>query len=95
METYIILTRLTDHGAKTLKDEPERIKEVNSELDAMNIKVREQYAVLGEYDFITIVEAPDNQSVTRAAIRMGARGTVRVQTMPAIPIDKFIAGLKA
>lgn len=94
METYIILTRLTDHGAKTLNDEPERIKEVNHELEAMGIQVRAQYAVLGEYDFITIVEAPDNHSVTRAAIQMGARGTVRVQTMPAMPVDKFIAGLK-
>ncbi len=94
METFIILTRLTDEGAKTIKEDPSRIKAVNSELEAMGLKITAQYAVLGEYDFINIVEAPDTHTVTRAAINLGARGTVRVQTMPAIPIDTFIAGIK-
>lgn len=94
MGTYIILTRLTDDGAETIKSNPERIREVNADLEKMNVQVKMQYATLGEIDFLSIVEAPDNETVMRAAIELGSRGTVRVQSLPAVPVDELIASIK-
>jgi uncharacterized protein with GYD domain len=93
MATFIMLSTLTDDGASTIKENPERIKAVNEELSAMGVKVLSQYAVLGPYDFVNIVEAPDTKTVTRASVELSSRGSVRLLTMPAIPIDEFIAGL--
>jgi uncharacterized protein with GYD domain len=91
MATYIMLSRLTDKGAETVKMNPGRIKTVDKEIEALGIKVIAQYAVLGPYDFVNIIEAPDNMAVARVAAELAARGTIRVQTMPAIPIDEFMA----
>ena len=90
MSTYIILSNLTDEGAKTLKNNPERIKEVNQEFEALGVKVLSQYALLGPYDFVTIVEGPDNQQMARVAALLASRGSVKVLTLAAIPIDDFI-----
>ena len=95
MGKYIMLTTLTDEGRKTVKMRPERIKEVNTELEKMGIKVHAQYAVLGPYDFINIIEAPDNETVSRVAIELGSRGTVQLVTMSAISIDKFVEKLQS
>jgi uncharacterized protein with GYD domain len=84
-----MLSTLTDEGRKTVKMRPERIKEVNTELEKMGVKVLAQYAVLGPYDFINILEAPDNETISRVAIELGARGTVQIVTLSAIPIDSF------
>ncbi|MGH7901887.1 MAG: GYD domain-containing protein, partial [Thermodesulfobacteriota bacterium] len=65
MGKYIMLSTLTDEGRKTLKMRPERIKEVNKEIDEMGVKVLSQYAVLGPYDFVNIVEAPSNEAISR------------------------------
>ena len=94
MGIYIILTRLTDEGAKTLKERPERVKEVNQELEKMGLKVLEQYIVFGEYDFVNIVEAKDNISVMKAMVELASRGTIRTTTLPAIPVDEFIKEMK-
>jgi uncharacterized protein with GYD domain len=94
MPTYIMLSNLTDDGAKTVKGRPERIKEVNAEVEALGVKVVSQYAVLGPYDFVTIVEAPDSETIARVSIELGARGSVKILTLTAIPIDVFIARLK-
>jgi len=94
MATYILLSTLTDEGAETIKRNPARIKEVNKELEAMGVKVMAQYAVLGIYDFVNIVEAPDNQTIARASLELSSRGSVRIQTLAAIPIDVFIASIK-
>lgn len=94
MGRYIILSRLTDEGAETLKEKPERIKEVNQELEKMGVKVLEQYIVLGEYDFVNIVEAESNLDVVKAMVEMASRGTIRTMTLPAIPVDEFIEGMK-
>jgi len=94
MATYILLSNLTDSGAETIKKNPKRIKEVSKELDAMGVKVLAQYAVLGPYDFVNIVEAPDNQTVARMSAELSSRGSVRMLTMAAIPIDEFIASFK-
>jgi uncharacterized protein with GYD domain len=92
--TYIFLSTLTDDGRKTIRARPERIEAVNKEIEAMGAKVVDQYAVLGPYDFISIVEALDNEAVARISIELGARGTVQIMTMPAIPIPRFIERLK-
>lgn len=84
-----MLSTLTDEGRKTVKMRPERIKEVNTELEKMGVKVLAQYAVLGPYDFINILEAPDNETIARVVIELGARGTVQIVTLSAIPIDRF------
>ena len=94
MGMYIMLTTLTDEGRKTVKMRPERIKEVNTELEKMGVKVHAQYAVLGPYDFINILEAPDNETISRVAIELGSRGTVQLVTLSAIAIDKFEEKLK-
>ncbi len=95
MATFIMLSTLTDEGASTITSDPGRIKAVNDELERMGVRVLSQYAVLGPYDFINVVEAPDNLAVARVSAALSSRGTVRLLTMPAIPIDEFIAGLKA
>ncbi|HAL62082.1 MAG TPA: GYD domain superfamily [Chloroflexi bacterium] len=94
MATYIMLSTLTDEGAKTIKERPGRIKEVNQEIEALGVKVKAQYAVLGLYDFVNIVEAPDNETVARVSIELGSRGSIKIQTLAAIPIDEFIAKLE-
>ena len=94
MATYIFLSTLTDEGRKTITGRPERIQEVNKEIEAMGAKLVDQYAVLGPYDFISIVEAVDNETVARISIELGARGTIQIMTLPAIPIPTFIERLQ-
>ncbi len=94
MGKYIMLSTLTDEGRKTVKMRPERIKEVNKELEKMGVKVVEQYAVLGPYDFVNIVEAPNNEAISKVAIELGSRGTLKLMTLAAIPINRFIKNLK-
>jgi uncharacterized protein with GYD domain len=94
MASYIIMSTLTDEGRKTIKDKPNRILEVNQELEKMGVKVKQQFAVLGIYDFVNIVEAPDNETVMRMSVELGARGSVQLITLPAIPVEEFIKKLK-
>jgi len=90
----VLLSKLTDEGWKTIRERPERIREVNKELEAFGVKVLNQYAVLGQYDFVNIVEAPDNETVAKISVELGSRGTIHIMSMPAIPIDKFIESIK-
>lgn len=94
MAKFVMLTTLTDEGRKTIKEKPERIKEVNKEIEAMGAKVLAQYAVLGPYDFVNIVEAPTNEAVSKMAIALGSRGTLQTMTMAAMDVDDFIGNLK-
>ena len=94
MAKYILLSKVTESGRKTLKTKPERIKEVNEEIEAFGVKVLEQYAVLGPYDFVNIVEAPDNESIFKMSIELGSRGSVEITSMPALTIDEFVETLK-
>ena len=90
MPTYILLSKLTPEGRKTIKRKPERIQEVNKEIETFGARVVAQYAVLGQYDFISIVEAPDNEAISRVSMELGSRGTIEINSLPAIPVDKFI-----
>ena len=93
MATFLMLSTIGPNGAATLKDHPGRLTEVNSEVEAMGVRIVAQYALLGEWDFLNILEAPDAVTVARVAITLGARGTVKTQTIPAIAIDEFINAL--
>ena len=94
MAVYVALSKLTEEGSRTIKKNPERIKEVNRDIEAMGVKVISQYALLGQYDFINILEAPDNDIIVRMSVEIGSRGSVQLQTMPAVSIDELIADLK-
>jgi uncharacterized protein with GYD domain len=94
MATYIMLSTLTDEGSVTLKTKPDRIKEVNKEIEGMGVKITAQYATLGIYDFVNILEAPDNDTIAKVSVELGSRGSVRLTTLPAISIDHFISILK-
>lgn len=94
MPVYVTLSKLTEEGIKTIKNHPERIKEVNHDLEAMGVKVLAQYAVLGAYDFVNILEAPDNDTIFKMSAEIGSRGSVQLETLPAMPIDQLIADLK-
>jgi uncharacterized protein with GYD domain len=89
MAIYVLLSNLTDEGRKTLKERPERLKEVNQEIEKMGAHVVAQYAVLGDHDFINIVEAASDEVIARISVELGSRGTVRLTTLPALAINAF------
>ncbi len=93
MGTYIVLSRLTDEGRKTLKSKPNRLKEVNKEIESMGAEVKDQFALLGEYDFLNVLEAPDDETVAKVMVNLGSRGTLETTTFSAIPIDVFLKRL--
>jgi uncharacterized protein with GYD domain len=88
-----MLSTLTPEGVQTVKNNPTRIKEVNRELEQLGASVKAQWATLGRYDFVNVVEAPDEQVMARVSLELGSRGTTRFETMVAIPIDDFISSL--
>jgi uncharacterized protein with GYD domain len=94
MPTYVMLTTLTDEGRKTIKNNPERIQDVNKEVEAMGIQIISQLSLLGPYDFINILDAPNNEAVVKLAVELGSRGTLQTLTMAAMPIEKLIEALK-
>jgi len=93
MGKYVVISSLTDEGAKSMKTNPQRVKEVNGELEKMGVTVLEQYAVLGEFDFLNIVEADDNATVAKAMLELASRGSIRTRTMPLLPLDEFLKKL--
>ena len=94
MAKFLMMTTLTDEGRKTIMENPGRIKEVNKEVEAMGTKILAQYAVLGPYDFVNILEAPSNEVISRVAVTLGSRGTLQTMTMLAMDVDTFIGSLK-
>ena len=93
MPTYIMLSTLTPEGVQTIKNNPQRIREVNKEIEQLGATVKAQWATLGRFDFVNVVEAPDEQTMARVSLELGSRGTVRYETLAAIPVDDFIASL--
>jgi uncharacterized protein with GYD domain len=90
MGLYVMLTTLTDEGRKTIKEHPGRIKEV----EAMGVKILAQYALLGRYDFVNILEAPSNEAISKVAVELGSRGTLQTMTMVAMKVEDFIKSIK-
>ena len=90
MPTFIMLTSLTSEGVQTVKNNPSRIREVNRELEQLGVSVKAQWATLGQFDFVNVVEAPDENVMARASLELGSRRTSRYETLTAIPIDDFI-----
>ena len=93
MPTYVMLTNLTSEGVRTLKNNPNRVTEVNQEVEAIGVKVLSQYATLGPYDFVTIVEAPDDKTMAKVSVELGSRGTMTSQTLSAIPAEDFAGSI--
>ena len=93
MPTYIMLTTLTPEGVQTVKNNPNRIKEVSKEIEQLGATVKAQFATLGQFDFVNVVEAPDETTIARVSLELGSRGTAKYETLTAIPIDEFISAL--
>lgn len=94
MSVYLMLTTLTDAGRKALQEDPESIKEINKEVEYMGVKIVDQYALLGQYDFVNILEASSNEVMAKLAIRLSARGSIQTLTLAAISIEDLVATLK-
>lgn len=93
MPDYIMLTNLTTEGVQTLKNNPTRVQEVNKEVEQLGVKVKAQWATLGQYDFITVVEAPDEKTMAKVSVELGSRGTMSSQTLAAIPAGDLAKAL--
>ena len=93
MALFVMLTNLTPDGVKTLKSNPNRVSEVNKEVEQIGAKVVAQYATLGQYDFVTIVEAPDSETMAKVSVELGSRGTMTSQTMAAMKSDQLASTL--
>jgi uncharacterized protein with GYD domain len=93
MPQFIMLTNLTSDGVKTVKNNPGRIQEVNKEVEQLGVKVLNQWATLGEYDFVSVVEAPDEKTMAKVSVELGSRGTTTNETMTAIPAEDFASSL--
>jgi uncharacterized protein with GYD domain len=88
-----MLSTLTPEGVQTLKSNPQRVLEVNKEIEQLGATVKAQWAVLGRFDFVNVVEAPDEATIARVSMELGSRGTAHYETLSAIPVDDFISAL--
>ena len=93
MPTFVLLSTLTPEGVQTIKNNPTRIREVNKEVEQLGATVKAQWATLGRYDFVNVVEAPDENTIARVSLELGSRGTSKFETLTAIPIDDFITSI--
>jgi uncharacterized protein with GYD domain len=93
MPIYILLSRLSQQGIQTLQSNPERLRQVNQDVAELGATVLHQWATLGEFDFVSVVDAPDIATVARVSVALGARGSTRIETLPALTIDEFVQTL--
>jgi len=91
MPTFILLTTLTAEGLKTLRSNPERLREVNRDVEGLGAKVVQQWATLGPFDFVNVVEAPDAETIAKVSVALGSRGSAKIQSYEAIEVDKFLS----
>jgi len=94
MAYYLQLVVLTDQGRRNFEENPEWIKDVNKDIELMGAKILTQYALLGQYDFVNVIEAPSDEIAAKVAIKLSANGTLQPMTLAAIPLDNLIATLK-
>ena len=93
MPIFILLSTLTQQGVQTLKSNPERLRQVNQDVEELGARVLHQWATLGAFDFVNVVEAPDTATIARVSVALGARGSTRIETLPALTLEEFIATL--
>jgi uncharacterized protein with GYD domain len=93
MPIFILLSTLTQQGVQTLKSNPERLLQVNRDMEELGARVLHQWATLGEFDFVSIVEAPDVATIAKVSVALGSRGSTRIETLPALEIDEFLEAL--
>jgi uncharacterized protein with GYD domain len=93
MRTFLLLSTLSSQGLQTLGATPERLLEVNREIEALGGRVVRQWFLLGAYDFLSIVEAPDERTISRLSVELASRGSASFETLPAVPVDELIAAL--
>ncbi|HVV59839.1 MAG TPA: GYD domain-containing protein [Gaiellaceae bacterium] len=93
MPIYILLSTLTQQGVQTLKSNPERLRQVNQDVEELGCRVLHQWATLGEFDFVNVVEAPDTETVAKMSIALAARGSTRIETLPALEVEDFLRAL--
>jgi uncharacterized protein with GYD domain len=94
MPTYLMLSRLTEKGVQTLHSNPARLREVNRDVEELGARVLHQWAALGEYDFVNVVEAPDDLTIAKLSVKLGARGSVQFSTLPLVPVDELLSSLE-
>jgi uncharacterized protein with GYD domain len=90
MPVFVMLSTLGPQGSATLRENPERLRQVNADVESMGVKILTQYALLGQWDFINVIEAPDQATMAKVATMLAARGTLKTQTLSAIPVEEFI-----
>ena len=95
MPLFILLSTLTQQGVTTLKSNPERLRQVNQDVAELGARVLHQWATLGSFDFVNVVEAPDVETIARVSVALGARGSTRIQTLPALEIEDFLRTLSS
>jgi uncharacterized protein with GYD domain len=95
MPVFILLSTLSQQGVQTLKSNPERLREVNQDVEELGAKVLHQWATLGGFDFVNVVEAPDIETIAKVSVALGARGSTRIQTLPALAIEDFLQTLSS
>ena len=94
MPTYLMLSRLTEKGVQTLHSNPARLREVNRDVEELGARVLHQWAALGEYDFVNVVEAPDDLTIATLSVKLGARGSVQFSTLPLVSVDELLTSLE-
>lgn len=94
MPLYLMLSRLSDQGVKTLHANPARLSEVNRDVEEMGAKVVHQWAALGDIDFVNVVEAPDDLTIAKVSLALGARGSVKVESYPLLSVDELLETLQ-
>jgi uncharacterized protein with GYD domain len=93
MPIYIMLTTLTAQGVQTLRSNPERLREVNRDVEELGATVLHQWATLGPFDFVNVIEAPDAVTIAKVSIALGARGSARLQTLPALELEELFGAI--
>jgi uncharacterized protein with GYD domain len=93
MPTYLMLTTLTEKGTQTLNSNPGRLREVNADVEELGATILHQWACLGEYDFVSIVEVADDIAMARLSVKLAARGSVKFETLPLLSVDAVLDAL--
>ena len=95
MPLYLMLTTLTEKGVQTLNSNPGRLREVNRDIEELGAKILHQWASIGEYDFVNIVEAPNDVTLAKISVMLGARGSSRIESLPLLAVDDVLAALES